>query len=181
MLSSINLYYIYYYILRFIFLYRSIIINNSYDIFYIKKLILFFSIKSVDSLNNVNFYNYYYLIKFFFGLRSFFTAYKSIFHLGVTTYNINIQSVLRRKDIYINLYFFINDIFKYIKKEYSFYHNISNNRGSSLFIIKDMSIFPNKKTNIGLFHLVDFLYLKIFYVGCDIKHLIFFKTFITKF
>jgi len=176
------MHYTYYFILRFIFLYRSIIANNCYNIFYINKIILFFSIKSVDSLNNVNFYNYYYLIKFFFGLRSFFTAYKSIFHLGVTTYNINIQSVLRRKDIYLNLYFFINDIFKHIRKEYSFYHNATMlNKGNSLFIIKDMSIFPNKKTNIGLFHLIDFLYLKIFYAGCDIKQIVFFKTFITKF
>jgi hypothetical protein len=78
-----DLYFVYKYNLRNILINKIGYYNNSYQIPNINKLILFFSLKKLDDLDDVQIYNYFYLFKFFFGKKAYFTKIKKFFYLGV--------------------------------------------------------------------------------------------------
>ena len=71
----------YKYVSRFILL-NKIGILNTYDIAECKKLIYFFNLTKIEDINDIQLYNYFYLIKFFFGKLSFFSKVKKFYLLG---------------------------------------------------------------------------------------------------
>lgn len=153
-------------ITRFILLHKLSSVN-SFSIPNVYKLVCFFSIKNLDDMTDVKIYNYFYFFKFFFGSRAFFTGYKIDQGFGKTAYNFNIQLILRKNDLYIPFSFFIYDILPIIDHDYL----VINFKKLNYFIcsisIKDMNIFSEKKTNLGLFNLKDNFNLKFFFVGLD--------------
>lgn len=71
----------YKYVIRFILL-NKIRFNNTLDLPKFKKLNLSFNLSKIEDLNDIQLYNYFYLIKFFFGRNSFFSKIKKFYLLG---------------------------------------------------------------------------------------------------
>lgn len=67
----------------------------------------------------------------------------------------------------------MNDIIPVLNKGYLSYFLFSKKLNIYSFIIKDMSIFNEMKTNVGLFNLKHNLNFKIFFTGIDIKSSVF--------
>jgi hypothetical protein len=113
----LDFFFYYKYIIRFIlFLKKSVSKYNFIDILEIKKLIVYFSLKNIQDLNNLAISNYYYYFKYFFGKIPFFSSYKYSFKLNVNYYNFIILYNFKKKDIYYVFYFLTNDIYSFISK-----------------------------------------------------------------
>jgi len=108
----------------------------------LNKIVLFFSLKDLETLDDVRIYNYFYFFKFFFGLRASFAGYKSFFNLGKTTFNVKIQLILTNNDIYSCLKFFSNDVFALLDLSYIFLKTskIFDNVYVYNYVLKDMNM-----------------------------------------
>lgn len=60
----------------------SLVIDNSYKLPTISKVVYCFRLYQLENLDSVQIYNYLYLFKFFFGRRGSLTKYKSFYNLG---------------------------------------------------------------------------------------------------
>lgn len=78
----IDFFFFYKYTLRSLLVYKSFGLTNTYSIPYVYKFLCFFSMRSIEDVDQVQIYNYSYLYKFFFGKRVFLTRQKSFFNLG---------------------------------------------------------------------------------------------------
>jgi hypothetical protein len=69
--------------------------------------------------------------------------------------------------LYQNFFFFLNDL--YLKSEILFIKQgiFSLAQKKYYIILKDLTLFSERKTNLGLFYLQQSLNLHIFYSGCD--------------
>jgi len=67
---------------RSIIAYKFFTIGNTYNIPFISKLLLFFSLANIEDIHIVSAYNYAYLFRFFFGRKACFSRFKSFFSLG---------------------------------------------------------------------------------------------------
>jgi len=165
----IDYYFTYKYVLRNLLINKLHSLKNTYSLPYLKKLIIYIPLSNINDLNSREGYNYFYLFKFFFGKRAFINKFKGYNNLGVWTYSLKIQIVLNKKEIYYSLFFIINDIFSYID-----YNHISSGIFSKSFnifyiVLKDLNIFSEKKTNLGLFNLKSNLNFNIFINGYSTK------------
>jgi len=173
MLSGIDYHFNYINTLRFFLLHQSGNFLNLHQIVDIKKIVLFFPIKNVDFLDHSFVFNYFYFFKFFFGYKAYFTGYESKFRLGLTTYSFRIQLVLKELDMFFFINIFMNDIIPVLNKGYLSWFLFSKKLNIYSFVIKDMSIFNEIKTNVGLFNLKHNLNFKLFFTGIDFKSSIF--------
>jgi len=76
------------YFFHYKFVCRNLLIHNLNCINYfhipkINKLILAFSIRDIENLDDVSISRCFFLLKFFFGRNAYFIKYKSKFHLNV--------------------------------------------------------------------------------------------------
>jgi len=141
--------------------------KNNFALPSIEKAVLFFFLKDFDDFNDPKFYNYFYFFKFFFGKKAFFLGYKSLFDLGKTTYNIKVQCFLSKKDIFNSILFLSNDVFTFLDSLYidTKVTEVTRSLIVVLLKIKDMNVFVEKKTNVGLFYLKDPLNIQLFFFG----------------
>jgi len=167
MLNSIDLSLNYKFLSRFFIMHKLNLFKNNFQIPFIKKIVLFFSLKDLDTFDDPRFYNYFFFFKFFLGKKAAFYGYNSFFNLGKTTFSIKVQLVLSKNDVYNTLLFFSNDILSFIDPLYiGVKHFEKANRLYCIcYLIKDMNLFVEKKTNIGLFHLKDPLNIQLFFFG----------------
>jgi len=95
---------------------RFIILNkfssslfNSHDVLKFLKVIVCFSIKDSENVDDLSISNYCFFNFFFFGVQSFFFNFSSMFRLGVMYYDLTIQSVFIGKLIFFVLNFLLNE------------------------------------------------------------------------
>jgi hypothetical protein len=74
-----------------------------------------------------------------------------MFYLNKNYYDLDVAVLTRKQQIYFPLYFFTYEIQPVATTLTSFLKN--NN--SSVYIFWDMNFFTEKKTNVGLFDLID--------------------------
>lgn len=165
---SKDLLFTYKYTLRFLLINKIGLLYNTYNLPEINKIIFYFSFKKLEDLDDVQIFNSFYLFKFFFGRKAFFSKQKSFFYLGKWYYNFNIQLILNNnKDIYLLLYYFLNNILINIEKSYIKKGFYSKQLNIFYFILKDVNIFSEIKTNLGLFNLKIPLNFTIYILGGD--------------
>lgn len=156
-------------ITRFVLLHK-LSVENTFFIPSLHKLVCYFSIKNLEDLNDVKIYNYFFFFKFFFGSRAFLTGYRTDQGFGHTAYNFNVQIILRKLDLSFPFSFIVNDIMPIIDNDYLY----CNLKKLDYFIcnitIKDMNIFSEKKTNLGLFNLKDHFNLKFYVSAKNMEH-----------
>lgn len=87
MIINFDYYFTYKNNLRFLLIQKLNKINNSYNLPKLHKLIFYFFFKKLEDLNNVELYNSFYLFKYFFGRKVFFTKTFSFYSLGKYYYN----------------------------------------------------------------------------------------------
>ena len=167
---NIDLFFTYKYTLRFLLTQKLDACYNTYTIPNISKLILYFSLNKLEDLDSIEIYNYFYLFKHFFGRKAYLSKTKSQFSLGKWYYNFNIKIILNKsKDIYIMLFYFTNNILKNIDSSFINKGFLSKKLNIFFFIIKDMNIFSEIKTNLGLFNLKKSLNINIYFTGIDFQ------------
>jgi hypothetical protein len=113
---------------------------------------LYFELVDIQISNDIRMSNYFYLLKFFFGKKAFFAKFDKVFRLNIWYYSFLILLYLRNKAAFYPIYFFFYDVYPYISKNFL---NIELYNSSILFRILDMTLFLEKKTNIGFFNLKD--------------------------
>jgi len=74
-----------------------------------------------------------------------------------------------KKEIYSTLFFLINDVFSLLGRSYLKKGVFSFSQNVLYMILKDLTIFSDKKTNLGLFHLKNDLSLRLFISGGDVN------------
>jgi len=169
MLNSVDYFFNYKFAIRFCILHKLGLISNNFSIPFVEKIVLYFSLKDLETLDDARIYNYSYFFRFFLGQRSFFSGYKSFFNLGKTTFSVKVQLILSKSDIFGSLLFFSNDVFSFMDLSYvsAKFSKKKNNLYLFSYTIKDMNIFVEKKTNVGLFNLKDPLDLRVFVFSAD--------------
>lgn len=155
-------------VVRFILLNKLNNLTNTYSIPLINKLLLFFPLIKIEDIDHVQSYNYVYLFKFFFGKKAFFTRQKSFFNLGKWTYSFNVGISFQNSNLYEHVFFLINDLLPYIDSSFLKFGVYSKEFNIFYFIIKDLNVFCEKKTNLGLFFLESSLNYQIFCNGVDL-------------
>jgi len=77
--------------------------------------------------------------------------------------------LVKEKEVYGNMYFVINDLIKKIDEVYWRTGIYSKELNIFYITILDLSIFSEKKSNLGLFNLKKYLNIHLFFNGVDIK------------
>lgn len=169
MLSSFDYKFNYFTLLRFVLLNKIGCLTNVNYIPCIEGLYLFFSLKNATVLDNSQNFNFFYFFKFFFGRNAYITNFQSTFSFGETFHSYNVELFLKKNDLYFFLFYLSNDIFFLLDKDSIFINrNFFFNNYNNLFLsIKDLSIFSEIKTNIGLFDLKSPLNIKFIFSGFD--------------
>jgi hypothetical protein len=136
----------------------SNLLYKSYEILNINYLVIFFFIKDLKDLDNISVSNYFYFFKYFFGKIGFFLNYSYSFSLNIGYHTFTLQSILRNRDVFFPLYFFLNDVHFMILNNGS----IRNLVNKDLEItVHDMNFFTEKKTTLGFFNLMHKVTLKV--------------------
>lgn len=140
-------------------------IFSRHNISQIIQILYFFILVHIEDLDDVQIYNYLYLFKYFFGKIAILTKIKTFFNLGKWTYSLRVYLNFSYKQILYNQFlFFINDL--YLNSDKNFYSIYSLQRQIYYFVLTDLAIFTNKKTNLGLFYLKQKLNVHIICTGC---------------
>ena len=145
------------------------LIKSIYRIPNIKKLNFYFFFNKLENLNESEVYNCFFLFKFFFGRKVFFTKTYSFYSLGKYYFNFNIQLIITKLfDIYHLLFYLKNNILTLLDKSILTKKFINNN----LFFIniKNIKVFSEIKTNLGLFSLNNSININIYLLGCDLNY-----------
>lgn len=159
----IDSYGFYKYITRSILLKKTVYPKNSYMIPTIYKVVYSFRLFKIEDLDDVQIYNYLYFFKFFLGTRGFLTRLKSFSNLGVWTYSLKVCVISSKpRNLYNNLYKFVNEYIYFIDKNYLIYQYMTKNCSIYKIIVKDLNFFSDRKTNIGLFNLHENLIIDIY-------------------
>jgi hypothetical protein len=95
------------------------------------------------------------------------SKYKSKFSLGVWYYNFTIYLNVLKKETYSALFFLVNDILPFTGKGYIRKGVFSYSLSVLYMVLKDLTVFSDKKTNLGLFNLKNPLSLRLFVSGGD--------------
>ena len=170
---SLDFFFHYKNIIRFIFCKRFFILN-SYLLPSLSKLLIFFNILNLDDISSLSISNCFYLIKYFFGRRLFIVKFVTKFNLGLYYVNFFLESIIRNLDMYFYISFLISDIFPFLTFDYI--SLILKNKYLNI-ILKDMSFFSEKKNNVGFFNLKDSLNIKFFIFSKFIYNLFVIKNF----
>lgn len=110
--------------------------------------------------------NYFYFIRFFFGQQAFFTKVSFSFRLGVFYYSYKVFTFFLNNSCFFPLALFANDFLGFSSNDF-FFFKCYNPKGSFFLKFTDMSIFLEKKNNLGFYYLNDPLQFKIFLTGTD--------------
>jgi hypothetical protein len=157
-------------VLRYLLINKLEIFYSCFNLPFFEKVVVYFFLYKTMSLDDSSFYNYAYLFRFFFGKRAFFSKNKSVYNFNQSFHSFSIQIFFDgSRDFFSSIFFLVNDIFPFtsrsnVRKKFIVGFNY-------LFLVSlfDLNIFPEKKTNPGLFFLKDFLRFKFFIKCSDIE------------
>jgi hypothetical protein len=148
-------------------------INKVKNTFYLPALIklkIFFLLIKKQDKDNISISNYFYLFKFFFGKKAFLSKYKTFYNLGIWYYSFKVFIFINKNEVYPILLYFFNDFLNLIEKNFFNFGILNKNFNIFYLVLKDLTIFNEKKTNLGLFNLEDFFNIYLYFSGCDINN-----------
>jgi hypothetical protein len=156
-------------VLRYILMNKLDFLYSCFNLPFLEKIILYFFFNKSLSLDYSSFFNYAYLFRFFFGKKAFFTKVNSVYSFSKSFHSFSIQAFFEGKRLFSSIYFLTNDIFPFVTKSNLRKHYINGFNYLFLVLLFDLNIFPEKKTNSGLFDLRDSLGFKFFVRCSDIE------------
>lgn len=140
----------YTYLVRFLLIHKTDVFFSTFEVPLLRRLLFFFSVIDLSDLDDARVFNYYYLFRFFFGSKAFFTGFKTRFSLGRTFYSFNVVSFFSQRFSFFPMNFLINDVLPIINKNNYGYYVDGFSFTMSFF---DMNLFLEKKNNLALFNL----------------------------
>lgn len=168
MLLKVDYFFTYKHVLRFLLLQKYIYFYNTFMIPFLRSLLVFISVNKLLQLDDPRSFNYFYLFRFYFGKRCFFTKFSTITSFSSTSYSFNIQVSLKDKRCYFPLFFLINDLLALSSRAYwGFFFMWRFNGIYFFFRFFDLNLFLQKKTNAGLYFLYNNLNYKFFFQYSD--------------
>lgn len=172
-----DLFFSYKHTLRFLLIHKCGYFSNTFQLPNIKYLYLYFTLNDITDIDDVSSFNYFYLFKFFFGRKAFFSKVVSVFHLGITYFYFNVFCFFYKNICFYILSFFSNELLAH-SSNFHIRKSIPN-LANGLFIFKffDLNLFLEKKTNVGLYNLNHNLNLKFVFTCSDIYSCSFFFDF----
>lgn len=108
---------------------------------------------NLDNLQDSKLFNYFYLSRYFFGHPSQVFFLKKYFILGKNYHNLELGFYLNKSRVFVPLSLFVFQIQPLVNLSLTRDFVISSN--SLQLILRDPSIFSERKTNTGLFDLND--------------------------
>ncbi len=162
--------------IKYLLVYKLGNFKNTFEIPNFKKMWLFFNLKKLEDMDDIQLYNNFYLIKFFFGKTAFFSKTKKIFLLGTWYYNTTAQIIINNINcIHSILFTIFNNIIVNIEKNL-IKLSLQNKKKINFFfiLINDFNIYSELKTNMALFNIKKPLNIKIYFNGCNYKNNYFF-------
>lgn len=160
-----DLYFHYRHITRFL-LNSRMAFANSYSFPFLSKLLLFFSLSNLTTLEDASIYNYFYLFRFFLGRQAFISNYRSFYSLRVTYHSFDICVKLRKQRSFFPINFYINDVHRFLSLR-GFHCYFLSPLCYSL-ILWDTNVFSDRKTNLGLYSLKHPLTYRFFLSNGDL-------------
>ena len=155
-------FFFYHFIMRKIWFLKFPAIFNIFFLPFMTWFSIFFPIRKLELLEHPKIFNYVYFFRFFLGRYAFITSYNSFFHLGLHWYSFDSGiSFSHINTIYIPLFFIIYEVQPFLNLQLTTSFAFSSAKHFTLKLL-DLNIFTEKKTNAGLFYLLDFLYLKAY-------------------
>jgi hypothetical protein len=155
-------------VFRFLLINKAFL-SNTHELPILKSLLIYFSVKDLEFLDDERLFNFFYLFNFFFGRRAFITRFSSSFNLNVRTYTFNVQVFFSSKYCYFPLFFLANDLLAVSSYKPSIFFS-RNKDLRILFYLRffDMNLFLEKKTNAGLYYLKDNINFKFSFQSSDL-------------
>jgi len=138
---------------------KNIYIYNEYKQPEIKYLLIYVLIRKLDLLDNSKIFNCFYLFRYFFGHKAYIISYKSTYLLGKTFVDFDIGLQLKNNKIYFPLHVYTYELQPVLNLSVARDYFINNKKIN--IVLWDVNIFTEKKTNVGLFNLVDPLHFSI--------------------
>jgi hypothetical protein len=108
-----DFYFHYLHITRFL-LHSRVNLANSYSFPSLSKLLLFFSLRNLTTLEDTAVYNYFYLFRFFLGRRAFVSNYRSFYSLRITYHSFDICISLRKQRSFFAINLYVNDLHRFL-------------------------------------------------------------------
>lgn len=159
-----DLYFHYLHITRFL-LNSRLTFPNTYSFPFLSKLLLFFSLRNLTTMEDPAIYNYFYLFRFFLGRRAFVSNYRSFYSLRITYHSFDICISLRGPESFFPINFYVNDLHRFLGLRGS--HSYFLNPCCYCLILWDTNVFSERKTNLGLYNLRHPLNYKFFLSNGD--------------
>lgn len=141
-------------------------LTNSYSFPYLSKLLLFFSLRNLTTLEDSAVYNYFYLFRFFLGRKAFIFNYRSFYSLRITYHSFDICVSFRKQRIFFPIGFYVNDLHRFLSLRG--FHSYFLNPLCCTLILWDTHVFSERKTNLGLYNLKHPLNYRFFLSNGDL-------------
>jgi len=160
MLSDTDYFFHYRHLLRFVLLHKLDCFSTIFDLPRLRSALLVFSVQRLLDLDDARSFNYFFLARFFFGNGAFVAGFKSSFSLGRSYYSFQLLSFFKERFAHFPLLFLANDLLPFVGRQYFRHFFWMNEFNLSFF---DMNLFLEKKNNLALYNLRDFLRYRFFF------------------
>lgn len=161
MCDPLNLHFNYNTTLRYALNLKLASVNSYFRIPKIKKISYYIYFKNVDNIYNPSSFNYPFMFIFFLGRRANYLGFYEETATGGKALNFSVQLTFNRLNMYEALSFFIVDVKSRIDIDLLEFGTFCSNFLTFYYIVKDLNLFSDRKTNVGLFYLNSYLFLKI--------------------
>lgn len=170
---KVDYFFNYKFLLRFLLIHKSVFLfNNSFGLSFLHTLLVYFSINELESFDDTRTINYFYLFRFFFGCRCYIVGFSTVSSYNKVIYNFNVQIFLKNRNCFFSVFFLVNDILSsYISFSFFKFFYMSLKKGDIYFFVRffDMNFFLERKTNPGLYDLIDNLNFRFFFKCSDLE------------
>jgi len=145
------------------------VLRNKFNYFsilsvpFISKVFVTYIIHDLIDSDDLCSSNYFYFFRFFFGKTAFLLNHYTRFRLNIMYHFFSVELSFSRCYVFFFISFIVHDVLPYLNLKYLVV-TISNDFNISL-VISDLTLFTEKRTNLGFFGLRHALSCKFSYSG----------------
>lgn len=104
----------------------------------------------------------FFFNKIFYWKVYLYFYYSKYFKLGYYYHNFLLQCIIKNYNIFFTLFYFINDVFFFVNKNYI---KLDLNLKFINLNLTDMAFFLEKRNSVGFFNLSDPLYIRLNFIS----------------
>ena len=134
--------------------YRLHPITTTYKVPKVVHTRMYFQVNKVEQMDAPRAYNYYYLFRFFLGVKANVTGYKATFTYGNTYWDYTIQIQSWGQSLPFFFFFIVYETLPYVNVASAVIWHWREKHIPTL-VFWEVNYYTEKKTNLGLFELMD--------------------------